>query len=176
MRDVQQIVQQVDTRCTEAKGDKGDQCVDHHRKLADEMRHDQRHKNQQVLQPLGEANSTDVVLEASTWRIENAFHFRDLSQVFNESRRDVHRDALGSLAPDRQIRSGVAGVVEALFPIGADQGGSLPVPLEIDLAVAREDIVEQAKVPGHRLCVLRVARGGEDQLASGSPFFSEKLD
>ncbi len=165
-RQVEQVVQQVHARGRQAEAHQPDQCGQQLQRVVELVRGEQRHQQQQVLQPMLHAHRAQVVAPLGTVVIEDALHLGDARRRRRQPPRRPDEQGAPRRGPDRQVARAVAGVVEATLAEFGDEAVALGLAGQVEPAVAGEHRLEEVQLAGHRLRDPRVGAGGQHQTAA----------
>ncbi len=176
IRQIQQVVEHVHARRTQAEEQKRQQAIDHLLRLLNLMCRQQRDEDQCVLEPLMQAQRLAPVPEACCARIE---HLIDIAlrlrpPLYASVR--IGNDGFSRCRPDAQIVRGIADVVEAALTVVIDQQVTLAMGRQVGLAIGRPHLIEQIEVPGNSCGQCFVSSGREDDQSSCVALYLNVLD
>lgn len=125
----------------------------------------QRHEQQQVLQPLMHTQRPAPRRQIGLLLREFAFDVDDFTHGCRHGRRHTHQNRALRRRPDRQVGPAVARIDEVLAHAGTD-AGQLCRPLEVDVLPGRDYCIEHAEMRAHAFGNRTVRGGGENDRAA----------
>jgi len=172
---VEKVVHEINARCAQRKCDKCHRGPRQQRDFKQPVHRRQRHEYQTILDPMQRTQRTQVVLPARLLvrdHLHRGHPGDPLRQMVGRGReqRPPRR------VPNRRIAQAVADVIESLKSPLRDQPVAFALRAEIDLAVARDDAIEQPQRTfdlARQPCILR---GGQNQAAAEPLLAVQKLD
>ena len=107
------------------------------------------------------SQGTQVFAQACAAICKRAFVFRGLPDGSQQPRIRIDHNGFPGRGPHGEVARLIAGVVEAALPEFTDEPRSLAFPGEIDVAVTRENQIEDLEVIGNLLSESPIAGGRE---------------
>jgi hypothetical protein len=163
VRQVHQVVQEIDAGGAQAEGDEAEQGVPRGAE-AGLMGGEHGRQEQQVLGPLMDPQGFGDQPGAGPGGERGAEDARGRAfglHLRAQGSRRVHQDRLVGRAPDRPVGRRIAGVVELVEAEQRDELGGLGVALQVRLAIGGEDAVEEAEMGGYTFGHRRIGRGDQ---------------
>lgn len=171
---VEEVVEQIDSGGGEPEGQEGETSGEQLGAIADLVSGEQGQEEQQVLGPLMEAQGAPQGGGPGRGG-ENALDPSDLAGGPDQPGA-ADDDGVAGGGPDGEIGVGIADIVKAALAKVLHQGGGLGGAFEVVLAVAGEDLGEEADAVGDGLGDALIGGGGQDQTAAGGPFLAQPVD
>src|SRR5512139_2372405 len=165
-REIEQVVQYIPTRGTDAEGEEGQGRPAEQGVLCDAMRGEERYKDEEVLQPLVQAQGSRVEQSRVLSIVDHLLHLRHPICRHPSAELRIHHDSLPGRAPHGDVASRVANVVKALFTELLHQAVPFPSRGEVGDSVTRYDQVEELEVLRHLAGKGFVRPRGKNQPAS----------
>ena len=159
---IEQIVEYIRARRAQAERDERDDRAQYGIGNQHQMRRQQRHEHQRILQPLMQPQRAEPGAPAAVTTNEHAFDIALATHATQQPRRCVSDDRMACMPPDMQVRRCVAGIVESAFAVAFAQRVALAAPTQIAYAIAAEHFVEAADVRGHGISQRLIRRGAQD--------------
>ena len=175
-RQIQEVVQEIGARGAEAESDEDEQPLPQKIEFVDPARRQQRQEHERVLEPLMRPDRLKVQARRRTIARQNFCDLGTLGDPGGEAGRGLDDHGLAGGAPGGFIAPPAADVVEALQAELGDQPLPLPLPGEVDPAVAREHQVEQPEVARHLIREASVGRGRQYQRPAATLFRREPVE
>lgn len=149
--EVEQVVGDLDRRGAQTERGKSQQQRQPGRTVAELVRGQGGHEEQQVFEPLMHAQHAPQGTYACGLRREGVLYLCDALRFLHECRVAVDHDGFARLGPQGQVGRGVACVVEAPLAETFAQGLRFVCAGDVGAAVAGDDFIEQAQMVGNGL-------------------------
>ena len=167
--EIDQVVDDVDRRRTQAEGDEGQESVEQKAGLIEPVTADQRQENEQVLGPLVQPDRLQPGDRACPRRHELALDVRAGTRRPADGCGGADHDRSARPLPHGEVVPGVARIVEAALAEALDERLGLGGAGQVRVAVADDDLVEQVEPCSDLSRVFAVGRRAEHGAAAGSP-------
>ncbi|MGF6409859.1 hypothetical protein OKW37_001529 [Paraburkholderia sp. MM5482-R2] len=174
--EIEQVVQQIDARRAQAEREKGQDGGDDRGDVRQLMRRQQRDEDQQILEPLMQAQRFRPRPWPAGAFVDDALDIALLARCALHTVRWIdHICTLGG-GPNGDIVVRISRVIEALLAELGDQSVALAMRGQIDRAIRGEGLVEKSQMIGNRVRVALMAGSSQYEGASRGALRFEPFD
>lgn len=143
---VQQVVEQVNTRCAQTKRHNAQQCHAGQLGVENLMRRHQGHEQKQVFQPLVNAHGFQQGRQMARTVLEDPDMIGQAAHLLGQPHRGIDHQRSAGVGPDTEIVPVIAGIVKTAASVTLFQRRELGASAQVAAVAAGKHFVKQPRV------------------------------